>query len=161
MTVEERLRGALSARATQVTVERLQPALPPTLTAPSRRRPLSMVWWVPVAAALAAVAVIVTVLLGGRPVADLPASPGVSQPPPGENVKNPPGPAKAPQPGLKAPKPLPSSGQSGESGQPKQAVPTGTTRPRNAATDPEGGKPGGQLSTEPGGRPSAKPGTSH
>jgi hypothetical protein len=81
MTVEDRLRGALAARAAQITADRLQPALPPTVAVAGRRR---VAWLVPLLAGAAAVALLFTIVLGNRPAGEAPAtvpSPAVSSSP--------------------------------------------------------------------------------
>jgi hypothetical protein len=68
MTVEERLRGALNARAGQVTPDRLAPAAPPAAT-PSRRTLGPMI------AAAAAVAVLTGGVVAGHRLLEAPAAP--------------------------------------------------------------------------------------
>jgi len=107
MTVEDRLRGALAARAAQITVDRLQPALPPTVAGTARSR---VGWLVPLLAGAAAVALLFTMMLGNRPSGDAPAtvpSPGVSSSP----VPSP-APSSTPAPSASPP------GRGGQPGQP-------------------------------------------
>jgi hypothetical protein len=68
MTVEERLRGALNARAEQVTPDRLAPAAPPGAS-PSRRTLGPMI------AAAAAVAVLTGGVVAGHGLIEAPAAP--------------------------------------------------------------------------------------
>jgi hypothetical protein len=117
MTVEERLRDALSARAGQITADRLQPALPPTVAGARRRR---MAWLAPLLAGTAAVVLLFAiVLLGHRPAGEMPAtvpSPAVSISP----APSLPGPAGRPAP------PAPAPGSKAPGGAPKPKVATGT-----------------------------------
>jgi hypothetical protein len=117
MTVEERLRGALSARAGQITADRLQPALPPTVAGARRTR---MAWLAPLLAGTAAVVLLLftAMLLGHRPTGEVPAtvpSPAVSISP---APSLPPGPAGKPAP----PAPAPGSKAPGNAPKPKAAA---------------------------------------
>jgi len=115
MTVEDRLRDALSARAGQITADRLQPALPPTVAGARRTR---FAWLAPLLAGTAAVALLFTVmLLGHRPAGEAPAtvpSPAVSTAP---SLPPTPGPAGKPAPQAPAP------GSKAQAGAPKPKVP--------------------------------------
>ena len=74
MNVEDRLRGALSTRAGQITADRLRPSAPPTARVPQR----AVVRWLPMfaaAAAVAAVFVLFAVLVAERRPSDLPGGP--------------------------------------------------------------------------------------
>lgn len=94
MTVEDRLRGALNARAEQITADRLAPALPPTATTYRRRTAGPMV------AAAAAVAVLTGGIIVGHHLLEAPAAPAAPTAP---AVTVPPDPRllKTPEPGLK------------------------------------------------------------
>ncbi len=105
--VEERVRRALAARAGQITPDRLQPAVPPTV-APARRSWLP--WW---RSLLAVAAVLVAVVLVVRLPGDTPPSP----------VPN--------APAATVPSPAPSSSAS-----PTPDAPTVTPSARNSPASP-------------------------
>jgi hypothetical protein len=75
--LEQRLRGALTARADQITQARLHPAVPPTASVrPSLAHRIR--WWMPALAAALVTAVVLVRLPGPDPVA--PTAPPASAP---------------------------------------------------------------------------------
>ena len=126
-TVEERLRGALAARADAITAADLRPhSLPSTIGPASPRRAR----WIPVFAgvAVAAVAVLFAVLLAWRPQQSTP--PGRAPYLPGDAPAS--SPAPSPQP-TNEPTPLP-HGSSAVTG--SGPVPTATRPPQSSPTAP-------------------------
>jgi hypothetical protein len=127
--VEERMRRALSARAAQITPDRLQPAVPPT-AAPARRSWLP--WWrslLVVAAVLVAVAFLVR-RPGDAPPPQVPNAPAVTVP------SQTPAPSPSPStPALPPAVPLPSSTNASEPASPAVTAPVPeTSKPVTHAT---------------------------
>jgi hypothetical protein len=101
MTVEERLRGALHARADQITPDRLHPAEPPRPHRSPARTIAAM------AAAVLAIAVLSAGIVFGRHLWEGPAAPiapATTTPAPAKSAPPNPTPAK-PGPGKAGPKP--------------------------------------------------------
>ena len=123
--VEERMRRALSARAGQITPDRLQPAVPPT-AAPARRSWLP--WW---RSLLVVAAVLVAVVFavrrpGDAPAPQVPNAPAVTVPSPATSPSD---------PALPSAEPRPSSTPASESPSPAVTAPVpATSEPAVTAT---------------------------
>jgi len=136
VSVEERVRAALAGRAGEITADRLQPAMPPTVAVP---RPGRGVRGLPIlAAAAAAVIILFAVILMVRPAADVPVAPATPT-----SVPSQPSPAT---PGHAKPVPV-APGR-----EPSAAVPpAGKIRPPRTAGPPVKPVPGGPAPPSTGG----------
>ena len=135
--VEERTRRALSARAGQITPDRLQPAVPPT-AAPVRRSWLP--WWrslLVVAAVLVAVVFVVR-RPGDAPAPQVPNAPAVTVPSPSPSPSD---------PGIPTAEPLPSRTDIGDPPSP------GITAPVPATSEPAVPATAGPPATSPAATP--------
>lgn len=122
--LEDRVRQALSARAGQITPDRLQPAVPPTAT-PARRPRLR--WWHPL---LVVAAVLVTVVfairLPGDSPSPLPNAPAGTVPAPSPS-----------EPAAPTAEPVPSTTDLSESQGPTVTVPVPTASAPVAPAPPD------------------------
>jgi hypothetical protein len=127
--VEERMRRALSARAGQITPDRLQPAVPPT-AAPARRS------WLPRWRSLLVVAVVLVAVVfvvrrpGDAPAPQVPNAPAATVPSPSLS-------ASPSAPATPTGEPLPSSTGTGKPSSPAETVPTPATAEPETTALPE------------------------